>query len=330
MAELNKRRCLLFGADGQLGFELRRSLGTDFELHAYNRERCDLSNSDAIQRVIRSVQPTVIVNAAAYTAVDRAESEPALAQAINADAVAVMAREAKALSAAFLHYSTDYVFSGEANPPNLPSKQGRSQSPFLERGMPAGQGDSLRPYTEADHPDPINAYGRSKLAGEIAVAEIMGNHCPWWIIRTSWVYGLHGSNFLKTMLKLAQTRDSLNVVADQIGAPTSAALIADISARLLQAKPASGIYHLTGAGQTSWHGFAKAAIAHARKQGLQGPLNEDRIRPITSAEYPTPAKRPGNSRLDCTKLEQALSIRLPDWQQTVELTVDDLLESGKV
>lgn len=302
MAELNKPRCLLFGADGQLGFELRHSLGTDFELHAYNRERCDLSNSDAIQRVFRSMQPSVIVNAAAYTAVDRAESEPALAQAINADAVAVMAREAKAISAAFLHYSTDYVFSGEAE----------------------------HPYSESDSPDPINAYGRSKLAGEIAVAEIMGNHCPWWIIRTSWVYGLHGSNFLKTMLKLGQTRDSLNVVADQIGAPTSAAVIADISARLLQAKPASGIYHLTGAGQTSWHGFAKAAIAHARKQGMQGPLNEDRIQPITSAEYPTPAKRPGNSRLDCTKLEQALSIRLPDWQQTVELTVDDLLESGKV
>lgn len=302
MANLNKPRCLLFGADGQLGFELRRALAAYFELHAYNRERCDLSNSDAIQRVIRSVQPAVIVNAAAYTAVDKAESEPSMAQAINAAAVGIMAEEAKAISAAFLHYSTDYVFSGEAE----------------------------HPYRESDSPAPINAYGRSKIDGEIAVAEIMGNHCPWWIIRTSWVYGLHGSNFLKTILKLAQTRDSLNVVADQIGAPTSAALIADISARLLQAKPASGIYHLTGAGQTSWYGFAQAAIARARKQGQQGSLNLDRIRPITSAEYPTPAKRPGNSRLDCTKLEQALSIRLPDWQQTVELTVDDLLESGKV
>jgi dTDP-4-dehydrorhamnose reductase len=302
MQHVDKPVCLLFGANGQVGFELCRSLALGFNVVALARGQCDLSDAGQIRRAIQSCKPSVIVNAAAYTAVDKAESEPVLAQAINAEAVAVMAQEAKALSAVFLHYSTDYVFNGEAE----------------------------FPYRETDPTDPINAYGRSKLAGETAMSEILGMHSPWWIIRTSWVYGRHGNNFLKTMLKLAQTRDSLNVVADQIGAPTSATLIAEISARLLQVRPASGIYHLTGSGQTSWHGFAKVAISHARKQGLQGLLDIERILPIPSTEYPTPAKRPADSRLNCTKLEKALLIKLPDWQQTVEQTVNDLLETGKL
>ena len=279
-----------------------RALAEDYEVHASNRAHCDLADGDAIARVIRSLRPVVIVNAAAYTAVDKAESEPDLAQAINADAVAAIAREAKAAGAALLHYSTDYVFNGAAG----------------------------HPYAETDRPEPLNAYGRSKLAGETAMAAILGAQHPWWILRTSWVYGLHGGNFLKTMLKLAQSKESLQVVADQIGAPTSATLIAATSAQLLRIRPASGIYHLAAAGETSWYGFARHAIAHARARGLPMRLAADALRPITSAEYPTPARRPGNSRLDCTKLERALSIRLPDWQGAVVETVDVLLENESV
>ena len=336
MADAPKPDCVLFGANGQLGFALQRGLAKDFAVHAFDRQACDLTDASAIAAVIARHRPQVIVNAAAYTAVDKAESEPDAAYAVNARAVQVIGQQARRIDAAVLHFSTDYVFGGEH--PSRPN----GDSPFLERGMPEGQGDSLLTippnlpskegrsqsrqgdsYTETDTPAPLNAYGASKLAGERLLQDAMADG-RYWIIRTSWVFGLHGGNFLKTMLRLAQERDQLSVVDDQIGAPTSAALIAETSARLLRVQPASGIYHLAAAGETSWYGYARHAIAHARARGLPIRLAADALKPIPTSDYPTPAARPRNSRLDCTKIEQALSIALPDWRQGVEQAIDAL------
>lgn len=297
MADAPKSDCVLFGADGQLGFALRRSLAGDFAVHAFDRNGCDLTDASAIEAVISRHQPQVIVNAAAYTAVDKAEPEPDAAYAVNARAVQVIAVHAKRINAAVLHFSTDYVFGG--------------------------QGDATRAYIESDTPAPLNAYGISKLAGERLLQDAMADG-RYWIIRTSWVFGLHGGNFLKTMLRLAQERDQLSVVDDQIGAPTSAALIAETSTRLLRVQPANGIYHLAAAGETSWYGYARHAIAHARACGLPIRLAADALKPIPTSDYPTPAARPRNSRLNCTKIEQALSIALPDWRQGVEQVIDAL------
>lgn len=294
MADAPKPDCVLFGANGQLGFALQRSLAKDFAVHAFDRNACDLTDASAIEAVISRHRPQVIVNAAAYTAVDKAESEPDAAYAVNARAVQVIGQQARRIDAAVLHFSTDYVF-------------GRQEDAF----------------TETDTPAPLNAYGASKLAGERLLQDTMADG-RYWIIRTSWVFGLHGGNFLKTMLRLAQERDQLSVVDDQIGAPTSAVLIAETSARLLRVQPASGIYHLAAAGETSWYGYARHAIAHVRARGLPIRLAADALKPIPTSDYPTPAARPRNSRLNCTKIEQALSIALPDWRQGVEQAIDAL------
>lgn len=300
--QTQKPICLLFGANGQVGFELRRSLTLDYDVIALDRAQCDMSDAQQICRAIQTNNPVLIVNAAAYTAVDKAESESDLAFAINAHALQVIAQEAKKINAAVVHYSTDYVFNGQATVP----------------------------YAETDTPAPISMYGQSKLAGERVLAEVLGDNYPFWILRTSWVYGLHGSNFLKTMLKLATSRESLSVVADQIGAPTSAALIADVSARLLQVRPAPGIYHLSAAGQTHWHAYAVFVIARAQQKGMALCMGAQQVLPIGTADYPTPAKRPTYSLLNCIKLEQALCIKLPDWRVGVEQVVDSIVENQNV
>jgi dTDP-4-dehydrorhamnose reductase len=281
-------KILLTGSTGQVGYELERSLQPLGEVVALDRAQFDLSDLDQVRDVLRAVRPGLIVNPAAYTAVDKAESEPALAYRINAEAPAVMAAEARLLGAAMVHYSTDYVFDG--------AKQG--------------------PYVETDPTGPLNVYGSSKLAGEQAIAAA---GIPHLILRTSWVYGMRGKNFLLTMLRLARERDELRVVADQHGAPTWSRTIADTTATLLaQARaggPAwwqarSGLYHLSAEGQTSWHGFTEAIVAQA---GL-----ECRIVPISSAEYPTPAQRPVNSVMSSDKLMSGLCT-LPDWQNALTL-----------
>ena len=281
-------KILLTGATGQVGYELERSLQALGEVVALDRARMDLSDLDQVRDVVRAVRPGLIVNPAAYTAVDKAESEPELAHRVNAEAPAVMAAEARLLGAAMVHYSTDYVFDG--------SKQGA--------------------YVETDPTNPINVYGRSKLAGEQAIAAA---GIPHLILRTSWVYGMRGKNFLLTMLRLARERDELRVVADQHGAPTWSRTIADTTAMLLaQARCGgaqwwesnSGIYHLSAQGQTTWHGFTEAIVAAAAL--------ECSILPITSAEYPVPARRPVNSVMSSAKLMRDLS-SLPDWHHALKL-----------
>ncbi len=281
-------KILLTGASGQVGYELERSLQAIGKVVAVDRARMDLSDLDQVRDVIRRERPQLIVNPAAYTAVDKAESEPALAHRINAEAPAVMAAEARLLGAAMVHYSTDYVFDG--------SKVGA--------------------YTESDPTGPINVYGHSKLAGEQA---IIAAGIPHLILRTSWVYGMRGKNFLLTMLRLAAERDALRVVADQHGAPTWSRTIADTTAVLLaQARCGeapwwqanSGIYHLSAEGQTTWHGFTEAIVAQA---GI-----DCRIEAIGSAEYPTPARRPANSVMSSQKLMQRLCA-LPDWHAALRL-----------
>lgn len=281
-------KILLTGASGQVGYELQRSLQGLGEVIAVDRARMDLSNLDQVRDVIRALRPGLIVNPAAYTAVDKAETEPDLARRINAEAPAVMAAEAKALGAAMVHYSTDYVFDG--------SKHGA--------------------YLETDATGPINVYGQTKLEGEQAIAAAGIRHL---ILRTSWVYGMRGKNFLLTMLRLARERDELRVVNDQHGAPTWSRTIADSTALVLaQARAGDlawwerhgGTYHLSSQGQTTWCGFTEAIVAAA---GLSC-----KVTPITSAEYPVPARRPVNSVMDSSKLMGSLC-RLPDWRAALAL-----------
>jgi dTDP-4-dehydrorhamnose reductase len=281
-------KILLTGASGQVGHQLQRSLQSLGQVVAVDRARMDLSDLDQVRDVVRAVRPGLIVNPAAYTAVDQAESEPALAHRINAEAPAVMAAEARLLGAAMVHYSTDYVFDG--------TKQGA--------------------YVETDPTNPINVYGQSKLAGEQAIAAAGIAHL---ILRTSWVYGMHGKNFLLTMLRLGRERDELRVVADQFGAPTWSRTIADSTAAVLaQARAGgeswwdrnSGVYHLSCQGRTSWHGFTEAIVASA---GLSCA-----VAPIGSADYPTPARRPANSVLSSDKLIDRFCA-IPAWEQALAL-----------
>jgi dTDP-4-dehydrorhamnose reductase len=283
-------KILLTGAAGQVGHELGRSLQGLGELVAVDRARMDLSDLAAVREVIRAVRPGLIVNAAAYTAVDRAESEAALARRINAEAPAVMAEEAKRLGAAMVHYSTDYVFDG--------GKAG--------------------PYTETDVPNPVNVYGATKLEGEQAVAAAGIDHL---ILRTSWVYGMHGKNFLLTMLRLARERDELRVVADQYGAPTWSRTVADTTALLLAQAGAGGrqwwqahggTYHLSSQGQTTWCGFTEAIVEAARLSC--------KVTPIGSADYPSAARRPHNSVLDCSRLMALCP--LPHWRDALALCLE--------
>ncbi|MCM2306964.1 MAG: dTDP-4-dehydrorhamnose reductase [Sulfuritalea sp.] len=279
-------RILLTGAAGQLGRELKRSLACLGEVIARDRQQLDLAQAEALRAAVRAAAPTVIVNAAAYTAVDKAETEPAVADAINALAPAILAEEARRLGALLIHYSTDYVFDGR----------------------------KAAPYTEDDAPNPLAAYGHSKLAGELAIA---ASACRHLIFRTSWVYGLHGANFMKTMLRLGrrscETGEELRVVDDQFGAPTWTRHLADATALILARREIpDGLYHLAGAGETSWHDYAEAIFAEAQRNGLmdKSPV----LRRIASANYPLPAPRPANSRLDCAKFRRDFDLALPDWR----------------
>jgi dTDP-4-dehydrorhamnose reductase len=268
-------KILLLGRNGQIGWDLARLLPALGEVRATDRAELDLASPDSIRLVVRDMKPDVIVNAAAYTAVDKAESEPALAMRINAEAPGVLGEEAKRLGALLVHYSTDYVFDGEK------------------------AGD----YVESDPTHPVSAYGRSKLAGEQAIA---ASRCRHLILRTCWVYAPRGKNFLLTILKAARERPELKVVDDQSGAPTSSAAIAAATRQAIEKRGREGLYHLSAAGRTTWHGFAQA-IVHAA--GLATP-----VKAIPTSEYPTPARRPRNSVLDNSKLKKDFGIALPEWR----------------
>jgi dTDP-4-dehydrorhamnose reductase len=277
-------RILLLGQHGQVSQELQRSLCGTNQLTVLGRDQLDLAKPELIRQHAEQLRPELIINAAAHTAVDQAESEPELAFAINATAPGMLAEVAAELGAPLIHYSTDYVFDGS----------------------------HTEPYRENDATHPLSVYGRSKLAGEQAIQAAGGMHL---ILRTSWVYSQHGRNFLLTMQRLLQERDALNIVDDQVGAPTWAGSIAHTTSQLIeqwrsgQAGP-WGVYHLTALGQTSWFGFASAIAAHLHSQGKRVAT----LHPIPSSAYPTPAQRPLNSRLDCSRLQQDWRVQLPDWQ----------------
>lgn len=283
-------RILLTGKHGQVGFELQRALAPLGEVHAVDYAECDLADAAAISTLVRSVRPDLIVNPGAYTAVDKAESEPGLAHAVNAVAPGVLGDEAAKLGAWVVHYSTDYVFNGT----------------------------KLGAYTEDDLTNPLGVYGRTKRDGEIALRESGARHL---IFRTSWVVGVHGNNFAKTILRLALERKQLNVVADQYGAPTSAALLADVTAQLIRQRQREGderfpfgLYHLAASGETNWCEYARVVVSEALAAGKPLKLVPEAIRGILSSEYPTAAKRPANSRLDTGKLRKTFGLELPDWQ----------------
>jgi dTDP-4-dehydrorhamnose reductase len=293
-------RILLLGKNGQIGWELHRSLSSIGIVRAVGRTECDLTDLAAVRRMVSEDLPDVIVNAAAYTAVDRAESEPEVAHLVNATLPAVLAELAATSNASLIHYSTDYVFDGAA----------------------------ARAYTETDLPNPVSAYGRSKLAGEHAIRQTQASHLT---LRTSWVYAQRGQNFLRTMLRLMREREELRVVDDQFGAPTWGRTIADITAAVLaragstreavseSLRERGGTLHLTAAGETTWCGFA-AAI----RDGTTDPKRILRtITPITTAQYPTPAARPANSRLSCDRLRQLWQVHLPTWTEALRLCLNE-------
>ena len=295
-------KVLLLGKNGQVGWELQRSLATLGDVVALDRHvdngLCgDLADLQGLRTTIQRVAPDIIVNAAAYTAVDKAESDKDLALQINTTAVQVIAEEAKKLGCWFVHFSTDYVFDGT--------------------GTTAWQED--------DAVSPINYYGMTKLMGEQAIIQ---SGCNYLIFRTCWVYGARGSNFAKTMLRLATDRPELNVIADQIGAPTGADLIADVTAVTLRkalAEPAvAGIYHLAADGFTSWHEYASLVVDYGKASGM--PLQAQAVNPISTAQFPTPARRPLNSRLNTEKLRKTFSIHLPDWRSGVTRMLKEVLE----
>lgn len=296
-------KVLLLGKNGQVGWELKRSLALLGDVVACDFDspppwRADFTDPDALVKLVRGAAADLIVNAAAHTAVDKAESEPDLVFAINATAVGVLAREAAARGAWLVHYSTDYVFDGGGS------------TPWSEESMPA----------------PLSVYGRSKLAGEEAVR---ASGCRHLIFRTSWVYAARGGNFARTMLQLARSRESLAVIDDQIGAPTGADLLADITAHALHAAASrpelAGTYHAVAAGETSWYGYARHVIEYARARGEPIAVAADAIRPIPSSEYAQAAPRPKNSRLDTSKLRRAFGFTLPPWQAGVERMLSEVL-----
>lgn len=292
---------LVLGSQGQVGWELTRSLLSLGKVTALGRSDVDMADTDTLRQTVRASAPDMIVNAAAYTAVDKAETDEAAAMAVNAIAPGILAEEALRNNALLIHYSTDYVFDGQSD----------------------------QVYVETDSTHPQSVYGRSKLAGEKAVADI---GCDYLILRTSWVYGARGHNFVRTMLRLGHERESLRIVADQTGAPTWSRWIADATAHIarqaMDKRAAqtfhSGIYHLACAGETSWHGFASAIIELHRLLNPTDELAVQAIAPISTAEYPLPAKRPANSRLDCHKLAADYGIVGPDWQQALRLCMMDI------
>ncbi len=296
-------KILLLGKNGQVGWELQRSLaplGQVLALDSKSQDYCgDLNDLQGLAATVQRFAPDVIVNAAAYTAVDKAESEPEQALRVNAQAPAVLAAEAQKLNALLIHYSTDYVFAG----------------------------DGQTPWQESDPVGPLSVYGATKLQGEQA---IQASGCAHLILRTSWVYAARGNNFAKTMLRLAQERDSLNVIDDQFGTPTGADLLADVTAHAIRAMhlnpQLSGVYHLAAAGETTWYRYARFVLEHAQTAGVQLKVAPDAVGALTTAAYPTPAKRPGNSRLNTQKLQNAFSLRLPEWQDGVARMLIETLE----
>jgi dTDP-4-dehydrorhamnose reductase len=289
---------LITGATGQVGEALTRTLSPFARLICPTHEEMDLANPAAIRQLMREVRPRWIVNAAAYTAVDKAESEPSVAFTLNATAPSVLAEEAAAIGAPLIHFSTDYVFDGTKS----------------------------APYVESDLTGPLNTYGCTKLAGEAAIS---GSTDAYFIFRTSWVYGVTGHNFLRSILRLARQRETLSIVNDQHGGPTWSFELARMTAHMIQhveqlaigstvqqaAVPLSGIYHASGSGETTWFGFASAAVAHLR--ALEPNTRLATILPIPTTQYPTPARRPLNSLLDCSKLQQAFGWTMPDWRQSL-------------
>lgn len=300
------RKILLTGKNGQIGWELQRTLAPLGEVIAVGRREVDLADPDSVRKIVREVRPGLIVNAAAYTAVDRAESEPDLAMAVNGVAPGVMAEEAKRLAAVMIHYSTDYVFDGARE----------------------------RPYLEDDAPSPLNVYGKTKLAGEQA---IRATGAPYLILRTSWVYGARGNNFLLTVLRLAREKSELEIVDDQIGAPTWARLLAEVTSQIVapQASPlcrqavpipeVSGIYHAVPAGSTSWHGFAAKILENVYGRPGQTP---PKLVPIPTSGYPAPAARPRNSRLSNEKLARTFGLTIPAWEDSLTLCLQDMHGGG--
>ena len=289
-------KILLFGANGQVGWELRRSLAPLGEVIALDRHSAplcgDLTNLDGLRETILQLKPDVIVNAAAYTAVDKAESDVDTARLINAAAPAALAQAAEAVGAWLVHYSTDYVFDGSGT----------------------------KAWEEGDLTGPLGVYGQTKLEGEQQVATHCAKHL---VVRTSWVYAARGANFAKTMLRLARERDRLAVVNDQFGAPTGADLLADVTAHMVRqvmnaaSQNCAGIYHLAAAGETSWHGYAQFVVDSAAKASVALKASVDSVDPVPTSAFPTPAKRPHNSRLNTHKLQQRFGLILPPWQQGV-------------
>jgi len=296
------RKILLTGKNGQIGWELQRTLAPLGEVTAVDRREMDLADPDSMRKVIREVRPDLIVNAAAYTAVDKAESEPDLAMAVNGIAPGIMAEEAKRLNATMIHYSTDYVFDGTKK----------------------------TPYSEEDSPNPLNVYGKTKLAGERAV---QAGGASYLILRTSWVYAARGRNFLLTILKLARERSELKIVDDQVGAPTWSRLLAEVTSQIVAqlfsprcrtATPmadVSGIYHAVSAGSTSWHGFAAKILEGIPGRTIKKPL---RLIPIPTSDYPLPAARPGNSCLSSEKLMRTFGTAFPSWEASLALCLDEI------
>ncbi len=297
-------KTLLLGANGQVGWELQRSLATLGKLSIHRKDTADFQHLNVLTALVKKEKPDIIVNAAAYTAVDQAENDIELAYKINTEAVKVLAESAKEIDATLIHYSTDYVFDGTKT-------------------------DS---YSESDTPNPQSIYGKSKRDGELA---IIGSGCKYFIFRTSWVFATRGNNFAKTMIKLACERDELKVVADQVGAPTSAELIADVTAQLVYqlrkystfSDQHSGIYNLVASGQASWYEFAKRVLEQASQLGLKLRVNSADVAAVNTADFPRAATRPANSRLDNQKLQSLLDISLPDWQFHVDRMVTEFLES---
>ena len=287
-------RILIIGKNGQVGWELCRTLAPLGDVTAVDFPEIDLSNPDSLRQHITQSRPNIIVNSAAYTAVDKSESEPELAMKINGVAPGILAEEARKSGALLVHYSTDYVFDGT------------KQSPYLE----------------SDKSNPLGTYGRSKLAGDEAVQQVGGNHL---IFRLCWVYGARGQNFLLTMMRLAREREKLRVVKDQVGCPTWSRMIAQATTQALiriltigDFSAFTGLYHLASSGITSWHGFAEKIVQLMPSEGKKCTI----VEAITTAEYPTPAKRPVYSVMDCGKLEKAFKIRLPDWENGLRQTLD--------
>jgi len=294
-------KILLLGKNGQIGWELQRSLAPLGELIALDRHSTglcgDLADLQGLAKTVQTLRPDVIVNAAAHTAVDKAESEPELARTLNALAPGVLAQEAQKLGAWLVHYSTDYVFDGSGS----------------------------KPWEEGDPTGPLSVYGQTKLEGEQLIQAAGPNHL---IFRTSWVYAARGGNFAKTMLRLARERERLTVIDDQFGAPTGADLLADVTAHAIRCAlhraETSGLYHLVAGGETSWHGYASFVIDFARQAGIDIKVAQEAIQAVPTSAFPTPARRPHNSRLDTRKLQTTFGLTLPPWQQGVDRMLNEV------